>query len=64
MNLNSATLKEQLAAVQKYGYAIKQINNPSLEVQMAAVQENSYTIQHIENPSDYVKFLDNLLIGA
>jgi len=45
----------QLAAVQKYGLAIKYLKNPSEAVQLAAVQQNGWAIRYIKNPSEAIQ---------
>lgn len=59
------SLKVQLAAVKKDGYAIRFINNPSEEVQLEAVKEDSNAIKFIHNPAlSVIKYIiencDNL----
>ena len=46
---------DQLAAVNKDGYAIRKIPNPSEEVQLAAVNKNGFAIDYIKNPSEKVQ---------
>ena len=54
--VNEATEEEeQLAAVNKDGYAIEYIKNPSEEVQLAAVNKNGYAIRDIKNPTEKVQ---------
>ncbi len=49
------TKKEQLAAVKKYGYAIKHIENPDKGVQLAAVKKYGSAIEYIKNPDKDVQ---------
>jgi DNA-dependent RNA polymerase auxiliary subunit epsilon len=44
-----------LAAVKKYGSAIRYLQNPSEQLQLAAVKQNGFVIKYIQNPSEKVQ---------
>ena len=53
--LRTASEQEQIAAVMRWGFAIKYITRPSEAVQLAAVKKEGYAIGYIKNPSEAVQ---------
>jgi hypothetical protein len=56
-NINSFSRSDQIQAIQKYPYNIKDIKNPDIELQKIAISKVPWLIKYINNPSKELQLL-------